>query len=107
VKTLPEVLHDAMLLLGDDRENVVIARGQQHEPLDARSEAFQIRLSVATSIVGARRMGDEPFSLTRYSCEARSWLGEQWAHWRVHRGWLGGASFDLDDVLATDWRIAS
>jgi hypothetical protein len=96
VKTLPDILRDAMLLLGDGRENVVIARGHAHEPLDGRSSAFQIRLLASTS-----------FGLIKYRCESRSWLGEQWSNWRVHHGWLGGASFDLDDVLATGWRIAS
>jgi hypothetical protein len=96
VKTLPEVLRDAMLLLlGEGREHVVIARGHDgHEPLDGRGEAYQMRLR-------------HDVDLNQYRCEARSWLGEQWSSWREHRGWLGGAGFDIYDVLATDWRIAS
>lgn len=95
MKTLPEILRDAILLLDDGREYIVIARGH-HEPLDGRSSAFQIRL---------RR--DIDMGLTRYRCEERSWLGEQWSSWREQRGWLGGSSFDISDVLATDWRIIS
>lgn len=103
MKTLPEILRDALLLLDpaaglrsyDGRKSVVIARGQ-HEPLNGRSEAFQIRLRYEVDM-----------DLSEYRCEARSWLGEQWASWREHRGWLGGAGFDIRDVLATDWRIAS
>ena len=95
MKTLPEILHDAILLLDTGREHVVIVRGH-HEPLDGRGEAFQVRL---------RR--DVDTGLSAYRCEARSWLGAQWSIWREHRGWLGGGGFDIDDVLATDWRIVS
>lgn len=95
MKTLPEILRDALLLLDDGRENVVIARGHSHEPLNARSEAFQIRLRL-----------DGDMGLSEYRCEVRSWLGEQWSSWRDQRGWLGGGSFDTSDVLAIDWRIA-
>ena len=96
MKTLPKILRDAMLLLAEGREYVVIARGQQHAPLRPSSEAFQIRLR-----------HDVDVGLYEYRYEARSWLGEQWSNWREHRGWLGGAGFDIDDVLATDWRISS
>lgn len=96
MKTLPEILHDAMLLLDGGRESVVIARGQRHEPLDGRSEAFQIRLRHNVDM-----------GLSTYRCEARSWLGEQWSSWREQGHRLGGGSFDIDDVLATDWRSAS
>lgn len=94
MKTLPEILHDAKLLLDGAWESVVIARGQHHEPIDGRSEAFQIRLRYDVDT-------------DTYRCETRGWLGEQWANWHERRGWLGGAGFDIDDVLATDWRIAS
>ena len=96
MKTLPEILRDAMLLLDEGRESVVIARGSQHEPLDGRSKAFQIRVRCNVDM-----------GLFQYSCEARSWLGGQWSSWSVHHGWLGGAGFDIRDVLATDWRISS
>jgi hypothetical protein len=96
MKTLPEVLRDAMILLDDSaRAYVVIERGH-HEPLDGRSSTFQIRLG-----------HDLDMGLSEYRCEARSWLGEQWSNWRAHRGWLGGGGFDTSDVLATDWRITS
>lgn len=95
MKTLPDILRDAMLLLDDGRDGVVIARGHE-EPLTPRLSAFQIRLQVSSS-----------FGFPKYRCQSRSWLGEQWSTWRVHHGWLGGASFDLADVLATDWRIIS
>jgi hypothetical protein len=103
-KTLPEILRDAMLLLDDGREDIVIARGQQLEALDGqalrllRSKAFQIRLWHDTR--------DDP-SQSQYRCEARTWLGAQWSSWSAQCGWLGGAGFDIHDVLATDWRIAS
>lgn len=96
MKTLPAILHDVMILLADPCvEYVVIARGD-HEPLDGRSKTFQIRLrpGVDTGPSG-------------YLCETRSWLGEQWAIWRPHRGWLGSGGFDIRDVLAIDWRIIS
>jgi len=96
--TLPKILRDAMLLLGDGRERVVIARGHAHEPLDGRCEAFQIRLQRADDATGYAMV---------CMCEARSWLGEEWSRWRGHCGWLGGAGFDMADVLATDWRILS
>lgn len=90
VKTLPEILRDAMLLLADPCiESVVIERGD-HEQLDGRSSTFQIRL---------RHEAEQ--------CETRSWLGAQWSTWSAHRGWLGGGGFDVSDVLATDWRIVS
>ena len=146
MKTLLEIIRDAMLLLDEGRESVVIARGQQHEPLDGRSEAFQIRLRCSevdtrlskVSIVRQGQLtglaggfpgreitfiGNDDITLspedaasvaanrfampTNYSCEARSWLGGQWSSWSVHHGWLGGAGFDIRDVLATDWRISS
>jgi hypothetical protein len=94
MKALPEVLRDALLLLdGGGREHVVIARGH-HEPLDGRSHAWQIRLR-----------HDRDMGLSEYRCETRGWLGEQWSSWHERRGWLGGAAFDISDVLATDWRI--
>ena len=96
MKTLPAILRDAMLLLDDGRENVVITRGHPPEHLDGRKEAFQIRLR-----------HDIDMDLSEYRCEVRSWLGEQWSSWRDQRGWLGGGSFDTSDVLATDWRISS
>lgn len=94
MKTLPEILRDAMLLLNHGHERVVIARGHSHthEPLDGRSEAFQIRLH-----------RDE--AVSEYTCEVRSWLGDQWSSWRDRRGLLSIGSFDISDVLATDWRI--
>ena len=91
--TLIEVLHEALPQLAAGHESVVIARGQQHEPLDAGNEAFQFRLRP-----------DMHAALPPW-CEARSWLGGQWSVWRERRGWLGGAGFDIRDVLATDWRI--
>lgn len=96
MKTLPEILRDAMVLLDEGRDSVVIARGQQHEPLDGSSAADQVRL---------RRAVDE--GLCVYRTEERGWLGGRWSNWyeRGHR--LGGGSFDIDDVLATDWRISS
>lgn len=96
MKTLPEILHDVqLLLLNEDRERVAIVIGRgDHEPLDARSSAYQIRLWSYMESSG-------------YRCEARGWLGEQWSNWREQRGWLGGAGFDICDVLATDWRIVS
>ena len=110
MKTLPEILRDAMLLLArdpDDRESVVvIARGQCLKSLDGqalrllRSEAFQIRLWHDQDDTAENYMG-------HYRCEARSWLGAQWSSWREHRGLSRSASFDIDDVLATDWRISS
>jgi len=90
VKTLPDVLHEAMRLIDDHHESVVIERGQSHEPLDGRSEAFQLRLDRGSS---------------QYTCEMRSWLGARWSSWREHHGWLGGPGFDIRDVLADDWRI--
>lgn len=108
MKTLPEILRDAMLLLtlDEDRESVVvIARGQYLKSLDGqalrllRSEAFQMRLWYDQGDSADNYMG-------HYRREARSWLGAQWSIWREHRGWLGGAGFDIDDVLATDWRIS-
>jgi hypothetical protein len=96
MKPLPEILRDAMLLLDNGQEDVVIARGHTHEQLDGRSSVFQIRLQASPS-----------FGVPNYRCQSRSWLGEQWSPWRVHHGWLGGASFDLADVIAIDWRIAS
>lgn len=96
MKTLPEILRDAMILLDDhNREYVVIERGH-HAPLDGRSATYQIRLR-----------HDRDMGLSEYRCEPRSWLGEQWSSWRERRGWLGGGSFDTSDVLATDWRIIS
>lgn len=95
MKTLPEILRDAKLLLDDGREYVVIARGH-HEPLDGHSSAFQIRL---------RR--DIDMGLARYRCEKRTWLDRQWSSWLDQRGCLSGDSFDISDVLATDWRIIS
>lgn len=89
--TLIEVLREALLMLDAGREHVVIVRGQAHDPLDARSEAFQVRLYNLS--------GAPPY------CETRSWLGAQWSAWRERLGWLGGAAFDSHDVLATDWRI--
>ena len=106
MKTLPEILRDAMLLLDavyDAREDVVIARGQQLEAFEGqalrllRSEAFQIRLWHDQGDSADNYMGC-------YRCESRSWLGAQWSSWREHRG---GVGFDIDDVLATDWRISS
>jgi hypothetical protein len=93
MKTLPEILRDAFLLLDEGHEWVVIERGD-HEPLDGRSSAWQLRLRYE------RDMG-----LTRCCCSTRGWLGEQWSSWQDRRGWLGGGSFDTSDVLATDWRI--
>jgi hypothetical protein len=93
VKTLPDILRDAMILLADDdRENVVIARGHTLDLLDVRSQAFQLRL----------QRDDHG-----YVGETRCWLGAQWSNWHVRQGWLGGAGFDIRDVLATDWRISS
>jgi hypothetical protein len=100
VKTLPEILHDVMILLADRPEpveRIVIARGD-HEPLDERCSAFQIRLRPSVW------SHDVDMGLL---CEARSWLGEQWDSWREHRSLLGGGGFDVSDVLATDWRIIS
>ena len=94
-KTLPEILRDAILLLDEGRESVVIARGG-HEPLDGRSSAHQIRL---------RHEADPP--LSAYKCETRGWLGRQWSSWHERDGWLGGGGFDIADVLASDWRISS
>lgn len=102
MKTLPDILRDAMLLLdtkSDDAKRnvgVLIARGHQ-EPLEVRSQAFQITLFVET-LEGAR---------TCIGSKSRGWLGAQWSSWHEHRGWLGGASFDLADVLAADWRIVT
>lgn len=93
MKTLPEILRDAMLLLEGGREHVVIARGD-HEPIDGRNDAFKIRLRLDTDM-----------GLSAYRGETSGWLGEQWSSWCERRGWLGGAAFDIDDVLATDWRI--
>jgi hypothetical protein len=98
MKTLPAILRDAIDLLDNDHERVVIARGEQHEPLDDRSHAFQMRL---------RRDVDMDLNLSTYRCETRSWLGEQWSSWREQGHRLGGGSFDIDAVLATDWRIVS
>jgi len=95
MKTLPEILRDALLLLNDvRREHVVIARGHTHDPLDSRSVVYQMRV---------RREEGYP----HYSGETRSWLGRSWSDWREHIGWLGGPSFDISDVLATDWRIVA
>ncbi len=96
MKTLPEILRDVILLLDNGREHVVIARGH-NEPSDGRDQAYQIRL----------RREEIVTRVCKYTCEVRSWLGRQWSSWSVHHGWLGGASFAIDDVLATDWRIAS
>jgi hypothetical protein len=95
MKTLSEILRDAKLLLDSGRENVVIARGND-EPLDCRSQAYKIKLRHDVDTV-----------LSVYRCETSSWLGEQWSNWTERGGWLGGAAFDIDDVLATDWRIIS
>lgn len=109
MKTLPEILRDALLLLDLDRERereVVIARGQRLESLNGQalrlllSDAFQLRLWHDTDDRGYT-------GLSQYRCEARSWLGEQWSIWREPHGWLGGGGFDIRDVLATDWRIVS
>jgi hypothetical protein len=94
MKTFPEILHDVVLLLNEGRENVVIARGD-HEPLDGRSSAYQLRFWPCNE------------GLSEYRCEDRGWLGGQWSRWSEHRGWSGGAGFDMLDVLATDWKIAS
>jgi hypothetical protein len=90
---LIDVLREALLLLAAGIDRVVIARGQALEPLDGRSQAFQWRLrhDAAGSAFPAG--------------EARSWLGGQWSDWTERVGWLGGAGFDVCDVLATDWRI--
>lgn len=107
MKSLPEILRDAMLLLDDrdsDREDVVIARGQQLASFDGQalrllsSKAFQIRLRHDTR--------DDP-DQSQYRCESRTWLGAEWSSWSEQCGWLGGAGFDIRDVLATDWRIVS
>jgi len=101
MKTLTEVLRDALILLGDEaRDHVVIARGHQDEPLGPRSQAFQIRL---------HRDHDYVWGAARpvHRCETRRWLIEEWSSWSESRGWLGGAGFDIDDVLATDWRVVS
>lgn len=107
MKTLPEILRDVMLLLAldADRESVVvIVRGQCLKSLDGqalrllRSEAFQIRLWHDQDDSADNYMG-------HYRCEARSWLGAQWSSWREQLP--RGAAFDIDDVLATDWRISS
>jgi hypothetical protein len=95
MKALPAILHDVMILFADSCiASVVIARGD-HEPLDERCSAYQIRLRPPMHV----GMG--------LLCEARSWLGGQWDKWREHRGPLGGGGFDIEDVLATDWRIIS
>ena len=102
MKTLPDILRDAMLLLEDDsygRENVVIARGHAHELLDDRSRAFQIRLQ-PDDVDGYGFVGG-------FVGETRAWLGAQWSEWRIQQGWLGGIGFDIADVLAADWRIVS
>jgi len=105
VKTLPEILRDAMLLLelDNDRENVVIARGQQLKAFEGQPlrllqcEAFQIRLWLERS---------DSADTDLYRCEVRAWVGG-WSSWKEHRSWRDGASFDIHDVLATDWRIVS
>jgi hypothetical protein len=93
VKSLPEILRDAVVLLDGGREYVVIARGD-HAPIDIRSHAWQIRLRVDRE-------------LSFYRCETRGWLGEEWSSWSNRCGRFSSAAFDLDDVLATDWRISS
>ena len=93
MKALPEILHDVRILLSDPRVLWVEIERGDHEPLDARSSAFQFRLYLDANM--------------KVLCRARSWLGGQWGIWREHRGWLGGGSFDVRDVLATDWRIIS
>ena len=107
MKTFPEILRDAMLLLHADHESVVIARGRQIDALEGqalqllRSKAFQLRLRYDGSD------SDDEY-LSHYKYEARCWLGVQWSNWHEHpHGWLGGAGFDIRDVLATDWRIVS
>jgi len=96
MKPLPEILRDALLLLDSDgRESVVIARGQEQPPLDARSVTYQFRI----------RLDKDMYPI--YRCETRGWLGEQWSNWTERGGWLRSGVFDVDDVLATDWRIAS
>ena len=92
--TLPEILSQAIRLLGEGRDRVVIARGDTDEHLNGHCQVFQMRL---------RR--DSDMGLSAYRCEARSWLGEQWSSWTERRGWLGGGGFDIDDVLAIDWRL--
>ena len=103
MKTLSEIVRDAILLLDAVNETrgseaavcVVIARGH-HAPIDASASAYQIRL---------RRDVDRA-GVVFYRGETRSWLGRQWASWQNRQGWLGNASFDVADLLATDWRIA-
>ena len=89
--TLFDIIRHAQVFLNTGSKYVVIARGQTDD-LGPGSQAYQIRL---------HREG--PYIL----CDARGWLGEQWSDWRDRRGWLGSAGFDIDDVLATDWRILS
>ncbi len=106
VKTLPEILRDAILLLefDIDRENVVIARGQQLEAFEGQAlrllqcEAFQIRLWRETS---------DSADTDLFRSEARMWFSGGWSAWKKCHSWRDGASFDISDVLATDWRIAS
>jgi hypothetical protein len=92
--TLPEILHEAIRLLDASEDaRVVIARGARHELLDGRGQSYQVRLRRDTIFT----------KLFEYRCETRGWLGEQWSSWHERRGWLGGAGFDIADVLATDW----
>ena len=98
MKGFPEIIRDAMILLDQGVERVVIARGDSENPLQARHSAFQFRL---------RRVTGLPARLNLCAGESRSWLGEQWSDWRERIGWLGGLGVDLDDVLASDWRIVS
>jgi hypothetical protein len=96
--TLIEVLHEVLPRLIAGQEQIVIARGDAHEPLDGGNQAFQFRLR--------RNQIDDHYTWHGDPrCETRSWLGGQWSEWRERYGWLGGPGFDIRDVLATDWRI--
>lgn len=93
-----------LLELDTDREDVVIARGQQfgdHEGpplLILLCKDSQIRLWI-------RRKDSTDTDL--YRCEPRTWLCGGWSPWREHRSGRDGASFNIHDVLATDWRFVS
>jgi len=86
--TLPEILHGALRLLNEGAQRVVIVRGDDHDRLDGRSRAYQVRLRYDDGV----------------RCESRAWLGEQWSSWREEGGQFSEGSFDVADVLAVDWR---
>jgi hypothetical protein len=85
--TLHDVLHEVLRHLElRPLTDVTIERGDDTTKPDGRSEIRQLRFGLDETVL---------------TYEYRWWMGEQWARWLT----AGGISFELRDVLATDWRI--